>query len=241
MNKPLLMLPLLLGLTVSGCAHMPAAGSEVSRGTTGMMALKATNQDQAILAEQTAALDQMMAEIVRNSTIKHAAVGAAVGCGIAVVSSGGASSCLGAAAAGGIAGAVTGHIAGNRDVARRIELVSANALVRSIRKSNNQLGDIKTDLPNLLARQDAELKSLHGLKAAGAINADVYNARLSDIRASRAELAEALMMSSQQARTASANLRAATEQGQSGLEWHISAVDQMEREALSARSSISLL
>jgi len=75
----------------------------------------------------------------------------------------------------------------------------------------------------------------------GTISTEEFDARLAMIRTNRAELAEALLMSSQQARTASANLREAAAQGQSGLEWHISAVDQMEREALSARSSIALL
>lgn len=193
------------------------------------------------MAEQTAALNQMMDDIVRHSTIRHAAIGAAVGCGIAVLGAGGATDCLAAAAAGGVVGAVTGNRAGKRDMARRMELVSANDLVRSIRKSNDQLGTITTNLPKLLDQQVADAKSLQAQKAKGRITTEDYEAGLAVIKSNRGALAQTLMMTSQQARTASANLAAAAAQGQTGLDWHISAIDQLERETLSARSSISLL
>jgi hypothetical protein len=236
MHKSLILLPMIAGLALSGCANMSGSASVAPRS----MSFQATSTDEAVLLEQTATLDLMMKDIVRHTTIKHAAVGAAIGCGLAVVTSS-ASSCLTAAAAGGAMGAASGYAAGKRDVARRIELVSANSIVRSIRKSNTQLGDINADLPKFLAQQDADIKGLKSLKAMGTISTEEFDTRVAAIRSSRAELAEALLMSSQQARTASANLREAAAQGQSGLEWHISAVDQMEREALSARSSIALL
>lgn len=236
MHKSLILLPMIAGLALSGCANSPRSASIAPAS----MSFQASSTDEAVLLQQTATLDRMMSDIVRHTTIKHAAVGAAIGCGLAVVTAS-ASNCVAAAAAGGAAGAVSGHIAGKRDVARRMELVSANSIVRSIRKSNTQLGDINADLPKFLAQQDADVKGLNSLKSMGTISAEEYESRMNAIRSSRAELAEALLMSSKQARTASANLREAAAQGQSGLDWHISAVDQMEREALSARSSISLL
>jgi outer membrane lipoprotein SlyB len=236
MHKSLLLFPMVAGLALSGCANMPGTKTAVPAS----MSFQTTSANEAVLLEQTATLDRMMKDIVRHTTIKHAAVGAAIGCGLAVVTSS-ASSCLTAAAAGGAVGAVSGHLAGKRDVTQRIELVSANSIVRSIRKSNTQLGDINADLPKFLAQQDADVKGLTSLRTMGTISTEEFDARLAMIRTNRAELAEALLMSSQQARTASANLREAAAQGQSGLEWHISAVDQMEREALSARSSIALL
>ncbi|MBQ0804111.1 hypothetical protein [Sulfitobacter sp. HGT1] len=236
MSKPLFLIPIIIGLGLSGCAVPHHA---VSNPPTAF-SFQATGQDGAVLIEQTAALDRMMKDIVRNTTIKHAAVGAAVGCGLAIVTSN-ASHCLAAAASGGVVGAVNGHMAGKKDVARRMELVSANAIVRSIRTSNAQLDDISIQLPSFLARQESDIEGLAALRGAGTLTEAEYEARLDAIRASRAELAEALMMSSQQARLASANLRAAAAQGQSGLEWHISAVEQMERETVSARSQISLL
>ena len=240
-SKKTLLIPLLLGFAISGCATSPYKAQEVSKSSFAMLSFAQTDQTATVLTEQTVALDQLMKDIVRNSTIRHAAVGAAVGCGIAVVSAGNASSCLSAAAAGGAVGAVSGHLAGKKEVARRMELVSANALVRTIRKSNDTIGSISTDLPKLLAQQEDEVSSLAALQANGTISTAVYEQRLAAIRATRAELAETLLMSSQQARTASANLRNAAAQGQSGLEWHIGAVEQMERETLSARSTISLL
>lgn len=237
MSKSMFLIPIVFGLGLSGCAvpHQP-----LSDDAQAAFSFQATSQDEAALVAQTAALDRMMKDIVRNTTIKHAAVGAAVGCGLAVMTSN-ATRCLAAAASGGVVGAVNGHVAGKKDVARRMELVSANAIVRSIRASNVQLDDISTRLPIFLARQESDLSALAALRGAGTIAEAEYEARLDAIRASRAELAEALMMSSQQARLASANLREAAAQGQSGLECHISAVEQMERETVSARSQISLL
>jgi hypothetical protein len=236
MSKPLLLLPIFAGLILSGCSAA-RQNTSISPAT---LSFQASSQDEAVLIEQTAALDRLMKDIVRNTTIKHAAVGAAVGCGLAVVKSN-ASHCLAAAAAGGAVGAVSGHAAGKRDVTRRMELVSANAIVRSIRKSNLQLDAISSELPKFLAQQDMDVKGLRSLRAAGTLSQSDYEARLTAIRSSRATLAEVLMMSSQQARAATANLREAAAQGQSGLEWHISAIDEMERETVSARSQISLL
>lgn len=241
MNKSILFAPLAFAFILGGCADTSSYGDEVSRTAGSAMAFQSANADAALMMEQTQTLDQMMQKIVRNTTIKHAAVGAAVGCGLAVVSASSASNCLTAAAAGGVAGAISGHVAGKRDVTRRMELVSANALVRSIRASNDQLSDITTDLPNFLAAQDAKVKNLVAQKNSGALDEAEFDARMASIRASRSELAETLLMSSQKARIASANLREAAAQGQTGLEWHIGAVDQMEDQTMSARSQISLL
>lgn len=103
------------------------------------------------------------------------------------------------------------------------------------------IGKISSDLPALLARQEAEVQTLAVQKRKGTLSDASYQRRLAEIRANRAELAKTLMLSSAQARTASANLRDAAARGQTGLEWPISAVDQMARETMSARSSTSLL
>lgn len=103
------------------------------------------------------------------------------------------------------------------------------------------IGVISSDLPQLLARQEAEVQTLAMQKRKGTLSDAIYQRGLAENRASRAELAETLMLSSAQARTASANLRDAAARGQTGLEWYISAVDQMELDTTSARSSISLL
>ena len=241
MKTTVLTISLAAAVLVSGCAAPTADRAAQFGASSGALSFKENRENDAGMVEQTAALDALMRDIVRNSTIKHAAVGAAVGCGISVLAASDASGCLRAAAAGGVVGAVSGNLAGKREVAQRMELFSANDLVRSIRKSNDQLDDITTHLPQMLAQQQEDVATLNQLKASGAISEDAYDAQLADIRTSRAEVAEALVLSADQAKLAQNNLAEAADQGQPGLEWHIRAIEQMERETLSARSTISLL
>jgi hypothetical protein len=77
--------------------------------------------------------------------------------------------------------------------------------------------------------------------ATNKITKDQQDRRISEIRAERAALAEALSLTAAQARLASANLKTASANGHSGLDWHISATEQLARQSISARSSISLL
>ena len=193
------------------------------------------------VSEQTKALELSAKKLVRASTGKGAALGAAVGCGIGLISAGNVAGCAKTAATGALSGAVRGRIAGKKDVTRRIEIASPNTLVRSIRHANAQLDQIETSLPRLLAAQDAELDALALAQAGGTMSSEAYEKRKAQIAADRAALAEALSLSATQAQLAEQNLRAAAEQGQTGLEWHISATSQLARETVSARSTISLL
>jgi hypothetical protein len=226
---------------VSGCASSTVGSPGQTGSPIAALRFQETNESDAAMLEQTAALDALMRDIVRSSTVKHAAVGAALGCGISVLATANASGCLRSAAAGGIVGAVSGNLAGRREVARRMQLVSANDLVRSIRKSNEKLDHIMTDLPQMLSRQEIIVATLGHRKASGELSQDEYESQVAHIRASRAEVAEALILSSKQAKLAQHNLADAGAQGQTGLEWHIRAIEQLERETLSARSTISLL
>lgn len=241
MPNSLMLFPLVIAIAVSGCTAPNVGAGDWTAQKVSPLSFQDGFQDETIMVEQARALDELMQDIVRSSTIKHAAVGAAVGCGLVVVAGSNAAGCAKAAAAGGLVGAISGNISGKRKVNQRVELVSANALVRSIRKSNDKLGQVNENLPAMLARQDDEVKTLKDLKASGSIDTKVYQMRLAAIRENRAKLAQALLLSSQQASTAKDNLHEAASQGQSGLEWHINAIDRMERETLSARSLISLL
>ncbi len=241
MRKHLFLVPVLLGAGLGACTGAPHPDVTNMRPAASSMSFLAAPQDDVIMAEQSKALAQAMDKIVRESTIKHAAIGAAVGCGVAVLASTGASKCLVGAAAGGAMGAVSGVISGKRDVAHRLELVSANQLVRTIRASRGHLTSITSDLPEMLANQEAEVLMLQQQKASGVLSHEDYDARVGSIRAARTELAETLLLSSQQAAVARSNLSQAAAQGQSGLEWHMGAIDQMERDTLSARAQISLL
>ena len=123
------------------------------------------------------------------------AIDGAAGCALVLVDAGKVGSCL--------AGAAAGQAAGTRQVARRIEIVSANDMVKAIRPMNDALAEMQTDLPALLAAQDAELTAL--ALDGGAAHA----ARFAEVRAMRVELPEALSLTERQTRAARAGLEAA--------------------------------
>lgn len=226
-------------LTLSACAlpgtHLP------TRLETNPLGFHASPLQSDGLTEQAHALNANAKAIVRASTVKGAVIGAAVGCGLTVLTNSASGNCVKAAAIGAAGGAIAGHVAGQKDVKRRVELASPNALVRNLRKANTNLETITTSLPTLLAAQDAELNRLSLAFAANQITPETHAKAVQTIRSDRADLASALMMSAREARQASKNLREAAAKGHSGLDWHISATDQLARDTHSARSSISLL
>lgn len=232
--------PLALIATLGACAQNPSTEQATRFDGTPL-----TFHNDAVVtrqvSEQTAALAESGRQLVRASTGKGAALGAAVGCGIGLVSAGNITGCARSAATGAVTGAVRGRLAGKKDVTRRVEIASPNAMVRNIRHANDQLDEIEVSLPALLAAQDAELDALALAQAAGTVSQTQYNERTTQIAADRAALAEALTLSAGQAELAAQNLRDAAAQGQTGLEWHISATSQLARETTSARSSIKLL
>lgn len=199
--------------------------------TADPLAFRAVAQDEARLAAQGAALSDMGARLERRATGKGLAIGSAAGCALVLVDASKAGSCV----AGAAIGAVAGQMSGKRGVAKRVEIVSANDMVKAIRPMNDALSDMKTDLPALLAAQDAELTAL------AVQGGPVYAARFAEVRDMRANLAEALSLTEQQARAAFAGLEAAEAQGQTGLAYHQSAVTQIAKDSASARSKISLL
>lgn len=229
--------PLAVVAVLGGCG---AVRQDVTRSNADHLSFT-QNADAVAIQEQANALNLMADQLVRRSTLRGAATGAVVSCGLAALSVGGAQSCVAGAAAGGAVGAVLGRAKGEREVAQRVELVSANALVRSIRGMNGQMTGLQLGLPELLAEQDAELADLQIRRAAGAISQKEYEASVRAIRESRATIAEALTLTVEQTEVASRNMTEAMQQGQSGLDWHLSATNQLAREAHSARSSISPL
>lgn len=124
---------------------------------------------------QVTALTEYAQRIVVKSTVNGAALNAALGCGISVVTSGNASGCLTAAAFGGATGAVSGHIKGKRTVSRQVEKISPSAVVRTLRKTNAQMTLVQSSLPARLAEQEAALSDLEVQRATGAINTAKYN------------------------------------------------------------------
>ncbi len=231
----------LIALSLSACAQTRTSASDPTRLDLTPLGFASTSLQSDSLAEQAQALDAQAARIVHASALRGAAVGAAIGCGLGVMSSSGAAQCLGGAAIGAVGGAAIGRKSGQRAVARRVALVSPNALVTNLRKADDTLSELSQDLPAVLAAQDAELTELALAFAANRISADTHDKRINRIKQDRAALAQSLDLTAAQARKATRNLQAAQAAGQTGLDWHIRASENLARQTTSARSSISLL
>lgn len=232
-----------LSLSLAVAALLAGCGAPLTDTVTRLDTTQAfaATVDDVQLQRQADALSRMAHDLERRSRIKGAVTGAAVGCGLVLVSRSNARNCVTGAAVGGAVGAAVGHQAGKRQVQKRVDLVSANALVRSLRGMTEQMNAITVSLPELLREQDAELADLAMRRDTGALSDADYAAGVDAIRTSRAELAAALSASEETARQARANMDDATRQGQTGLDWHMLTTDGLARDAHSARSSIDLL
>lgn len=228
---------LILPFVLTACASAPSTNS--SRFDTTQFAFSA---EQPVRVDaQTAALTELSERIVIQTTIKGAGIGAVIGCGLAIVSAGNAKNCIAAGATGAAAGAIVGHVAGKREVTRRVETVSPSAVVRTLRKTNTQMALVTDALPARLAAQEASLVQLDLQRATGHLTPKAYARAHAGIMAERQALAVALLKTESHANQATTNLRAAQSQGQTGLDWHIANTAKLAREASSARSSIKLL
>ncbi|WP_298679380.1 hypothetical protein [uncultured Lentibacter sp.] len=232
------LLALMACTALAGCATPP---DTATRAQTAPLDTAFASTEYSALTEQARSLNRMADDLLRESTGRGAALGAAVGCGLGLVSKGNAQRCLAGAVTGGTVGAVMGQAHGQRKLAQRLEKVSRDDMAGALRAADTQLETLQNNLPALLQRQDAELKALQARHAAGTISQAEHDSRISQIRDSRAALAHALTNSAEKARAAADNLGRAAAKGQSGLIWHIGAAKQLEEQSLSTRSAITLL
>lgn len=223
-------------VAVTACA--PARDVPSSRSDTPVMSFADQSQHGDAQSDALAALSK---RIVVQTTLKGAALGAAVGCGLVVVSAGNAHNCVLGAATGAAGGAIIGYAVGEKKVARQIDSISPSAVVRTLRKTNAQMALVQSSLPHRLAAQDEVLARNDLQRAAGSISAAEHARIRAEIKAERSAIAAALIETETNASTAAQNLRVARDEGQGGLDWHISAAEALARDASSARSDISLL
>lgn len=193
------------------------------------------------LEAQARSLDDMTREIIRASTIRGAGLGALAGCATAMISASGAQQCIGGAVAGGAIGAAIGKAHGEKQVAKRMAFVSRKDVAQSLSRASARLGSVRSGLAEVMAAQDAERRALRGKLAGGEITQEAFEARLAAMAETRRVVAEALTLTARQAKAAKANIASAQGKGQTDLEWHVEAADELEHEAISARSGISLL
>ena len=238
MSKTRFLVPLMAATALGACMQVTP---EASRAKTAALYFHNDPIVEGSVAKQADALQQMADEIVMQSTLRGGMIGAAVGCGLAVVASSNIAKCATTAAVGAAGGAMAGHAAGKRSVERRVQLVSEPELSRSLRNAANQFDSLHDDLPGLLAAQEARLNALAVQLAGGQISRAAHDRGVAKVRSERAGLAEALSLSEADMRRAARNLETAAARGQSGLDWHITTANQLADDVASQRSSISLL
>ena len=192
------------------------------------------------LKQQADALDQLTKDLVRQSTVKGAAIGAATGCAVATIAAAGMNRCLGSAAAGAVVGGAVGRANGKAEVNRRVQFVSHNKVGRGLQKAEADLANLQWTLDEVIEAQSLELLVLAEGRKDGSISATEYANRVEDIRKTRAELAEVLSLTSEQAKQVHASLLEAQAKGQEKLEWHVLASQRLTENSISAREAVSL-
>lgn len=231
---------LLAALSVSACAQQPVP-IDASRGDNGSLYFYNDSIEDGPVIDQIAALNQSADELVRSSRVNGALIGAALGCGLTVLSASNARKCVVGAAVGGAGGAVIGNMAGARAVERRVELVVEGDIMRSLENADNQFKSFRADLPTFLAQQEQELNSLAMQLIRGEIDQSQHDLAVLKIEQDRIDLADALELSARDARQASSNLQDAARRGQTGLDWHIGTASRLADDVESTRMSFSLL
>ena len=237
MNKTVrIILPILAASALSACA---IPNESATRAQTDVLSFSAQTPETALVHQQAESLTRLSKDMIRKSTGKGAAIGAAVGCGLVLVSAKNAQKCLGGAVVGGTVGAVVGHEHGKRKVARSVAQVSASDMASALNETKTKVTEVRNSLPKTLAKQDAQLAALKAQRDAGKISPKAYKAHVMQIHDARARLAEALDNSARSARTSADNL-GVTSLKQPELLWHIGAAKRLEQDAVSTREQIKL-
>ena len=234
-------LSLVAAVSLSACAEGMVSPVDAARADSAALYFYNDAVETGPVIDQVAALNQSAEDLLRRSTVDGAIIGAVLGCNVTALTGGNARKCATGAAVADVGGAIVGNMRGEREVAARVELVSANDLARDINTATSQFQSIKAALPTFLAEQEAELNRLTMQLITGEIDQAQHDRDVAVIVAQRAELANALTMAARDTQPASDNLQTATRRGQDGPDWHIEAIGQLADDVQSARSSFSML
>ncbi|MEL6806500.1 MAG: hypothetical protein AAFO97_01865 [Pseudomonadota bacterium] len=181
---------------------------------------------------QADALQQMTDQLAQDSSLPRAYNSALVSCGVAIFAPAKGTGCN-------FGGERRAMLWSGRE--REVELVPAVALVDDIQDISGQLDAVETSLPALIARQDDALADLTARRDAGVVSEAAFNAEIAAIKQVRTRVDAALAATATQAEQANFNMQTASQRGQSGLDWHLSATAELAREAQVARAQLGLL
>lgn len=193
------------------------------------------------LEQQARSLNEVSRSIIARNTMQGALVGAAAGCGIALLMGGSGSDCAAGAVAGGVVGGVGGNMVGRQAAAANREIVQTREVVNNLAQVSSRLNGVEGNLRRVLASQNAEIRSLQRQVASNQISQSDYRSRVRAINSNRSTVISELQRSEANVVKASQDLQSAQRQGQRGLAPALQAANSNRSRIARTRSSISLI
>lgn len=169
------------------------------------------------LEQQAKSLNQVSRDIIVKNTVEGAIIGAAAGCGAALLFGGNRQDCVRGAVVGGVVGGVGGNAVGRKAAAKNEEIVKTAEVVKNLSQVSRRLNGVEANLRTVLRSQDAEIRSLKRQVASGQVSDRQYRARVNAINSNRKVVSNELLKSEQNIVKASAEIASARRQGQGGL------------------------
>jgi uncharacterized protein YcfJ len=193
------------------------------------------------LETEARSLNQVSRNIIVKNTVEGAVIGAAAGCGIAVLLGGNSDDCLRGAAVGGVAGGIGGNAVGRESAAKNEQIVKTAEVVQNLSQVSNRLNGVQAQLASVVRSQDSEIRSLKRQLDANQVSQSTYNARVRAINSNRTAVRNELSKSEANVDKASKQLASARAGGQSDVRSAQRAAASSKARLARTRNSIKLI
>lgn len=224
---------ILISLALSACVEDSGGASFGSSG-------KKTAAERQLEAEARS-LNKITSDIIVKNTVQGVLVGAAVGCGLAVVLGGDGEDCAKGAAVGGVVGGVGGNAVGRKAAQKKAELIQRDRVLANLRGVSKRLNSVEGRLNSVLRSQDAELRSLRRQLQADQVSQSTYKSRVNAINSNRKTVRNELLKSENNVKKTRTELRAAQKKGQRNLVSVDKAAASNQSRLARTRSKIKLI
>ena len=169
------------------------------------------------LEKSARSLNQVSKDIIVKNTVEGAVIGAAVGCGLALILGGNGADCAKGAAVGAIGGGVAGNAVGKKAASKNEQIVKRDQVLKNLTGVSQRLNTVEAQLQGVVRSQNSEIASLRRQLANGQIEKTAYSNRVKSINANRTAVKASLQKSSKNMANTSNEIRAAQRKGQTGL------------------------
>lgn len=231
----------ILGLGIIAMLGLAACTEESMQiASMGASSAQKTEAEKQLEAEARS-LNQVSRNIVVKNTVEGAVIGAAAGCGFALLLGGNAEDCAKGAVAGGVVGGVAGNAVGKQAAAKNEEIVKTAEVVKNLTQVSQRLNTVEANLRSVVKSQDAEIRSLRRQLDADQISESAYKSRVRAINSNRTVVINQLQISEKNMQTASQELSSAAKQGQTGLSQVQRAAASNQQRLAKTRASIQLI